>query len=290
VTRLLRVLSSTIGQKYVMGATGLLLCGFLVTHLAGNLLVFQGQGAMNAYEAKLHSLGPLLWVAEIGLLVLFLLHIALAVLLTVENRKARGRYGYEKKETKQDVSLLNAAPRSWMFLSGAVVLLFLLYHLAGMRFGLMDESPVLADLAIEEGAEDEYAAGESATGAPALHAYERVVAILRSPVSAVVYVVGILFLGFHLSHGFASAFRSLGLAHPVYTPLIYRLGLVFAVAITVGFASIPVWVWAFDVKVPPPMSPADPETAERALQSRSGAVPEMTVAGGPRVRSTHPTG
>lgn len=251
-----------------MGATGLLLCGFLVTHLAGNLLVFQGQGAMNAYEAKLRSLGPLLWVAEIGLLVLFLLHIALAVLLTIDNRKARGRYGYDKKETKQDVSLLNAAPRSWMFLSGAVVLFFLLYHLAGMRFGLMDESPVLADLAIEEGAEDAYSVRESATGAPALHAYERVVAILRSPVSAVIYVVGILFLGFHLSHGFASAFRSLGLAHPVYSPLIYRLGLVFAFVITVGFASIPAWVWAFDVKVPPPMSPVDPETAERALQSR----------------------
>lgn len=272
-----------------MGATGLLLCGFLVTHLLGNLLVYEGQGAMNAYEAKLHSLGPLLWVAEIGLLVLFLLHILLAVLLTVENRKARGRYGYDQKATKQNVSVLNAAPRSWMFVSGAVVLAFLLYHLAGMRFGLMDNSKVFADLAIEKGAEGAYAAGQSVTGAPALHAYERVVAVLRSPVSAVVYVVGILFLGFHLSHGFASAFRSLGLAHPVYTPIIYRLGLIFAVVITVGFASIPVWIWAFDVKVPPPVSPVDDKTKIEAIQSsiEANGLPSAWISEAPRRQASH---
>lgn len=251
-----------------MGATGLALCGFLVTHLAGNLLVYDGQATYNAYSAKLHSYGPLLWVAEIGLLALFVLHIFLAVTLTVANRKARGRYGYEVKESKQDTSVLNAAPRSWMFVSGTIILLFLLYHLAGMRFGLMDNSKVLADAAISEGNVEEYGVGESKTGLPALYPYQRVIAIFRSPLSAVIYVVGVLFLGFHLSHGFASAFRSLGIAHPVYTPLIYRLGLVFSVVITVGFASIPIWVWAFDVEVPPPISPVDPETAEDALEAR----------------------
>lgn len=279
MSKLYRVLASSIGKKYLIGSTGLLLCGFLVTHLAGNLLVYQGQAAMNAYEAKLHAFGPLLWVAEVGLLALFLAHIGLAALITVENRRARGRYGYEVKESKQDTSLLNAAPRSWMFVSGAVVLFFLLYHVAGMRFGLMDESKVLADLAIAEGAEDEYAAGESATGAPALHAYERVVAILRSPVSAVVYLVGIAFLGFHLSHGFASAFRSLGVAHPAYTPWIYRAGLVFAVAVAGGFASIPLWIWAFDVQVPPPMSPVDDATKDAAKESRLDLGPSFDRLG-----------
>lgn len=268
VSRLIRVLSSTIGQKYLMGASGLLLCGFLATHLAGNLLIYQGQAAYNAYEAKLHALGPLLWAAEIGLLVLFLVHIAVAVSLTVLGRKARGRYGYEVKETKQETTVLNAAPRTWMFVSGGIVLFFLLYHLAGMRFGLMDESPVLADIAIGEGAVEEYGQDESRTGLPAIHGYERVVSILRSPVSAVIYVVGITILGFHLSHGFASAFRSLGIAHPVYSPWIYRLGLAFALVIAIGFLSIPIWIWAFDVPVPAPHVPVDEETQQRALQAK----------------------
>ncbi len=250
-----------------MGATGLLLCGFLAAHLAGNLLIFQGQEAYNAYEAKLHSLGPLLWVAEIGLLALFIVHILLAITLTIANRKARGRDDYEVKESKQNTSVLNAAPRSWMFVSGTVVLIFLVYHLAGTRFGLMDESPTLARLAIERGSVDEYGAAESATGLPSIYGYERMVAILRSPISAVVYLVGLVFLGFHLSHGFASAFRSLGIAHPVYTPWIYRLGLVFAAAISIGFALIPIWIWAFSIEVPPLSAPVDPETAKEALEA-----------------------
>ncbi|MBA3313672.1 MAG: succinate dehydrogenase cytochrome b subunit [Planctomycetaceae bacterium] len=265
--RLFCVLSSTIGQKYLMGVTGLLLCGFLATHLAGNLLIFQGQEAYNAYEAKLHAFGPLLWAAEIGLLALFVVHLILAVTLTVANRRARGRDGYEVKESKQDTSVLNAAPRSWMFVSGSVVLVFLVYHVAGSRFGLMDESPTLARLAIEEGSVEEYGAAESRTGLPAIFGYERMVAILRSPVSAVVYLIGLAFLGFHLSHGFASAFRSLGIAHPIYTPWIYRIGLAFAVVISVGFASIPIWIWAFNVQVPSPMAPVDPETANEALEA-----------------------
>ena len=251
-----------------MGASGLLLCGFLVTHLAGNLLIYGGQSVYNAYEAKLHSFGPWLWVAEIGLLALFLLQIVLAVTLTLANRTARGRYGYEVVESKQETSVLNAAPRTWMFISGSIVLVFLIYHVAGSRFGLMDESPVLAEVAISEGNVEEYGAAESATGLPAIHGYERMIAILRSPLSAVVYLFGIVFLGFHLSHGFASAFRSLGLAHPVYTRWIYRLGLAFALVIAVGFASIPIWIWAFNIQVPEPKPvPVEQETIERALEA-----------------------
>jgi succinate dehydrogenase / fumarate reductase cytochrome b subunit len=259
-----------------MGATGLLLCGFLVAHLAGNLLIFEGQKAYNAYEAKLHSFGALLWVAEIALLALFVIHILLAVTLTWANRKARGRNGYEIKESKQDTSVLNAAPRSWMFVSGLVVLVFLVYHVAGSRFGLMDESRTLSRLAIEHGSVAEYGADESRTGLPSIHGYERMIAILRSPISAVVYLVGLTFLGFHLSHGFASAFRSLGIAHPIYTPWIYRFGLVFAAVIAIGFALIPIWIWAFSIEVPPLSTPVDPETAKEAMEAmlfQAGGLP-----------------
>src|SRR5690606_591430 len=108
VSRLFRVLSSTVGQKYLIGATGLLLCGFLATHLSGNLLIYQGQAAFNAYEAKLHSFGPLLWAAEIGLLVLFLVHIGLAISVTILNRQARGPQDYERRVSKQATGPLNA--------------------------------------------------------------------------------------------------------------------------------------------------------------------------------------
>ena len=280
-TRLTRLLTSSIGKKYVMGMTGLLLCGFLVTHLSGNLLIFRGADAYNEYAAKLHSLGPLLWAAEIGLLVLFVVHIGLAIWLTVENRAARGRQGYENRDSKQNTSILNAAPRSWMFISGSVVLVFLLLHLADMRFGLRDTFTDFAYPAeFNEGPEGSFDAGR-----PEVLRYERSIAILRTPLSATVYVVGVLFLGFHLSHGFASAFRSLGVAHPVYTPIIYYVGIAFSVIIAVGFASLPIYVWAFDVQVPNLANaperverqldqegieglPGDPQIRERAKQSQ----------------------
>ena len=259
MSKLLRVLNSSIGRKYLMGVTGLLLCGFLVSHLAGNLLIFGGQEQFNAYAAKLNSLGPLLWVAEAGLMALFLLHIYLAVTLTTDNRKARGRYAYELKETKQDTSVLNVAPRTWMFVSGSVVLVFLLWHLIDIRFGIRDKiDPTFAYPVKETQAE---------SGRAAVYLYQWTIAVLRTPLTAIIYVVGTVFLGFHLSHGFASAFRSLGIAHPAYSPWIYRIGLVFAAAMTIGFASIPIYVWAADVQVPPPVPPVDEATMDAAEEA-----------------------
>src|SRR5690606_17570288 len=96
---LIRGLSTTVGQKLVMGATGLLLCGFLVVHLAGNLLLFGGQESYDRYAEALHS-NELLPLAEVGLFVLFILHILLAFVTTRENTAARP-VGYAEKETKQ---------------------------------------------------------------------------------------------------------------------------------------------------------------------------------------------
>ncbi len=267
MSKLVRVLNTTVGRKYLMGVTGLLLCGFLVTHLAGNLLIFRGQEEFNAYAAKLNSLGPLLWVAEVGLLALFLLHVALAVLLTTSNKQARGRYAYEVSRTKQDVSVLNAAPRTWMFVSGSVVLLFVVWHLIDLRFGVRDKLDPSFVYPVPE--------TQAESGRAAVYMYQWTIAILRTPLSAIVYVVGTVVLGIHLSHGFASAFRSLGLAHPAYTPWVYRLGLLFGLAMTVGFASIPIYVWAADVQVPPPIPPVDQETAEEAHQASFAPSPRF---------------
>ncbi|WLD12481.1 succinate dehydrogenase cytochrome b subunit [Planctellipticum variicoloris] len=217
-----RLITSSIGRKFVMGVTGLLLCGFLVGHLAGNLLLFSGQHEFDKYAAWIHN-NELTPLAEAGLLVLFLAHIYLAFVTTLENREAR-KIAYARKESKIPERSLAFPPSNWMFLSGSIVLLFVLLHLADLRMG------VRPDIAYPQWNEE----------APPM--YVMTVRVLSNPVSRVIYILGTVFLGFHLSHGFSSAFQSLGLSHPKYTPLIKAIGILFAVVIGAGFAALPVLV------------------------------------------------
>ncbi len=215
-----RLLSSSIGQKFVMGVTGLLLCGFLVAHLAGNLLLFAGAKPFNEYAHALHAQWELLAVAEAGLLLLFVAHVYLAVATSIGNNQARTGQ-YVMKQTKVPGRIIGA--NSWMFASGAVVLAFVILHLIDLRFGLRGDVKYLA---------------ESDPEAP----FKNTVAVLNNPISRLVYFIGVVVLGAHLSHGFASAFQSIGLNHPKYMPLIKLIGKIFAVVIAVGFASIVVIV------------------------------------------------
>jgi succinate dehydrogenase / fumarate reductase cytochrome b subunit len=214
-----RLLSSSIGQKFVMAITGLLLCGFLAAHLAGNLLLFLGAEWFNDYAHKLHAQWELLLVAEVGLLVLFLTHIYLAFATAFGNSRAREE-PYAVKRTKIPGRVIGA--NTWMFTSGAVVLGFLLLHLVDMRLGMSGLN--LRGFKYE---------GEH---------FDKTLMVLSNPVSRGVYVIGAIVLGIHLSHGFSSAFQSLGLNHPKYMPLIKLVGRIFAVVIAVGFASIALFV------------------------------------------------
>lgn len=217
---LIRALSSSIGKKFILGITGLLLCGFLVVHLAGNVLLFVGAEEYNHYAHALHEQGALLVVAEIGLLLLFLAHMALAVITTRENQAARSRE-YVRKETKQGKELLAFTPHNWMFVTGAIVLAFVLLHLADFRFEARNHGP------------------------PDEEPFDKAVRLLKDPITFGGYIAGVLVLGLHLSHGFSSAFQSLGLSHPKYNKCIKILGRVFAVTIAVGFASFPLWAVLF---------------------------------------------
>lgn len=219
---IMTLLSSSIGQKFVMGITGLLLCGFLVVHLAGNLLVYVGADAYNKYAKELHSM-MLLPVAETGLFLLLFAHIALAFKLTSDNRKAR-QITYHEKQSKiqEPPSIFGRTPMgrtsSWMFISGSIILIFLIMHMIDMKLHLnptvdyKDQSP-----------------------------FGIIVQVLGSGLSAPIYIVGTIVLGFHLSHGFWSAFQSLGLNHPKYTPWIKKLAILFAIVIAAGFVSLPLW-------------------------------------------------
>jgi succinate dehydrogenase / fumarate reductase cytochrome b subunit len=221
---LVKALSSSVGKKFVMGFTGLLLCGFLVAHLAGNLLLYIGPDAYNKYAHTLHSEPAILFGIELVLYALFVIHILLALRVSQENHSARGQ-GYTIKKSKLDAAPHTTSspvhPEAWMFTSGAIVLFFLIVHMLQFTW---EKWPWSTTPAGEE-------------------PFDKAIRILSDKFTAGVYLVGVIILGVHLWHGFASAFQSLGITHPKYAALIKWVGVIFACVIAVGFASFVVFAW-----------------------------------------------
>lgn len=201
-----RIFGSSIGRKAVVALAGLLLCGFLVSHLAGNLLLFAGAETFNAY-AKALATNPLLLPAELILLAIFLTHVLVSLKLAWENRRARPA-GYVMQKSK--------GGRTWgsrtMALSGALVLVFLIVHLKTFKF--TDHSAGL---------------------------YNVVMTAFQNRAYTLFYVVAMAAIGLHLSHGFQSAFQTFGVSHPRYQRYIKVAGRLFALGIAGGFAALPLW-------------------------------------------------
>jgi succinate dehydrogenase / fumarate reductase cytochrome b subunit len=216
-SRFRRVFSSSVGTKVLMGLTGVALFAYMLLHLAGNALIFAGQDVFNAYSHALIS-NPLIVPIEIGLLVIFLLHIYKAVTMWSGNRAARP-VGYLKKERAGHTSRKTLSS-STMIWSGVVILVFVIIHVKQFKFGSFYQvsGGDIRDLARTE------------------------IEVFQNPFWVVLYVIGPLLVGLHLRHGFSSAFQSLGLDHPVYTRRLVALGIVLAILIGVGLAIIPIWV------------------------------------------------
>lgn len=203
----MKFLTSSIGKKIQMALTGLLLCGFLVAHLAGNLFLYKGPEAFNHYANALAA-NPLLPLAELGLVVLFALHIVMAIWTRIENWRARpDNYAIYQ----------SSGGRTWgsatMMYSAILLFVFLIIHLKTFRF-----QPDRSDL------------------------YKMAVAAFHDKLYSLFYAVAMGALALHLSHGFQGGFQTLGVNHPKYTPWIKRFGLGFALVVALGFASIPLWV------------------------------------------------
>lgn len=199
-----RTLNSSIGKKTVMAVTGLSLGFFVAAHLAGLANLFRGHAAFAAYAARLHDLAGLLRLGEIFLLVAFLLHISVGLRLFLENRRAKPtRYAVRN----------SAGGQTWgsqtMPHTGLFLLLFLGYHLA--RFHLNDYAPI--DTLLRES--------------------------LAQPAIGAFYLLALLALGLHLSHGLWSSLQSLGLSHPKYDAFLEYGGLAISVFITTLFSLIP---------------------------------------------------
>lgn len=207
-------LASTIGQKVVMAVTGALLFGFVAVHLAGNLLLYQGPEAINAYGRELRELlhGSGIWIARGGLLLAVLLHIWAAWALTLRNRAARP-VAYRKWRAKKS-TYASRTMRS----SGVIILVFVVYHLMHLTLGSVHPAFAPGDV------------------------YHNVVAGFRVwPVSAF-YILAMVLLGLHLNHGIWSLFHTLGLSHPRRRRAVRGFAAVFSALIVLGNVSFPVAV------------------------------------------------
>jgi succinate dehydrogenase / fumarate reductase cytochrome b subunit len=215
-----RLLSSSVGGKILMALTGSFLVLFVIAHLAGNLLIFKGRESFNAYAQGLRDLGPLLWIARIGLLVFVLTHIRLAFQLSARNRAARKQdYGARRW-------LATTFESRFMLFGGLALLAFIVYHLAHFTFGWVQPS-LYGRL--------------DALGRP--DAYGMVVDGFKNPVVAFSYVAAMVFLALHLKHGVASAFQTFGASHPRYLPAIRAAGPALAILLAGAFSSIPLAIF-----------------------------------------------
>ncbi len=221
-----RACSTSVGQKFLMAITGLSLIGFLVVHLAGNLQLFAGEAVFNAYAEKLHSLGPLLAIAEVGLFATFAAHIGLAISTASMNKLAR-KSSYALKETKQGLFILpSGGASSWMMVTGLLIFGFLVIH--------------ILDLKLKKGFGVDYSAAMNAEN-EAVNSFQAVKAVLSHPVHAGIYFVCLIALGIHLSHGIRSALQTLGLHHKNWNFALRSLGFLMAWGIAGGFISLSVW-------------------------------------------------
>ena len=209
---------SSIGRKHLVAITGLLLCGFLVSHLLGNLLLLVGADAFNIYASKLASLGSLLYLIEAGLLLVFLVHLYLAARLNFENYQSRGKYEL-KKRTGRGTTIMSAT-MPW---TGLILLVFIILHLMNLKFGSYYETEV--------------------GGVKMRDMYRTTMEYFQNPMNVAWYVFAMIAAGMHTAHGFASAFQSLGLNFPKYYPKIKFISYLYAVLIGGGFAFLSVWAY-----------------------------------------------
>jgi succinate dehydrogenase / fumarate reductase, cytochrome b subunit len=226
---------SSIGRKILMAVTGLVLIGFVIGHLVGNLQVFQDPDHINGYAQFLHQLGPVLWIARIGLLVAVVIHIWAATVLTLENKRARGgAYGF--KHTIR----ATLASRT-MRITGYVVLGFIFYHLAHFTWGGVQSASFKENLAPYTMQHEYRVAGFPvvAAGARVHDVHSMVIQGFSSPIVSLFYIVAVGLLSFHLVHGTDSMFQTLGLRSTRWSSGLRTVVVLFSVAYFVGNLAIP---------------------------------------------------
>jgi len=218
MTWILGFLRSSIGRKAIMAATGAILFAFVIGHMVGNMLLYAGPEALNAYGEHLHSVPKLLWVARSGLLVAVGLHILFGTLLTIANWRARPA-GYHVQ------TLLAATYASRTMIWGGLALaLFVTFHVLHLTVGTVLPGFTAGDV------------------------YNNVVTGFQNPIISVVYILAMGALGLHLYHGAWSMLQSVGANHPRYNSLRKAFATLAALVLVAGNISFPLAVMAGLVK------------------------------------------
>ncbi len=207
--------NSSIGKKLVMSITGILLIIFLIIHLAGNLTLYWGEKAFITYAGTLELLKPLIRIIEVLLALVFIFHIINGVRVWWGNKKSKP-IDYKINAKFKNSSIFSRT----MIQSASIIFIFLVIHLDTIWYP--------------------YNVG---TGAENL--YGIVTSLFAIPLYSWFYIFAMVLLGFHLNHGFQSAFQTMGWNHKKYFPLIQKIGTIYAILMAVGFASLPIYFLYF---------------------------------------------
>ena len=216
MNRLASFARSSIGRKWIVALTGLAMVGFLVGHLVGNLQVFLPPEHINQYAAFLKSIDELLWVARIGLLVSVVLHVVFTLQLAIENRAARPQKYAKRNSVQARISTRTMA------LSGSYIFCFIVVHL--LHFTAQTIHPQYRQWTDDAGRSD---------------VYRMMIVGFSDPLMSGFYIVGMLLLCAHLSHGIGSIPQSLGFRTKRAATLLTNGGRVLSLALALGFISIP---------------------------------------------------
>jgi succinate dehydrogenase / fumarate reductase cytochrome b subunit len=211
---------ATITRKQVVALSGLGLALFVMVHMSGNMLVFLGPQAYNEYSHALTS-NHLIYLAELGLVGMFLAHAFYASFITWKN--------YHARDTGYAMRASGAKRTPWLhrtlFFQGILLLVFVILHLITFKYGTV----YMAD----------YGHGEIRD------LFKLMTEVFKEPVYVAWYLVALLILCFHLSHGVSSTIQSFGIHHPRYQTLIHRGGVVYALVVFFGFISQPIYIFWF---------------------------------------------
>ncbi len=207
--KLMYMLSSSIGKKLVMAFTGLIFCTFLISHLAGNLFIYAGEDAFNTYAERLHSFGPIITLAEIGLILFGAVHILTGMYLLFENFRARPKR-YLKKKSVGGRTISSAT----MPYTGFLILIFIIVHLIDFHF--VDKT----DRSI----------------------YQIVLETFSNPVYAIFYILSMVAVAIHVDHGVWSVTQTLGINNLEHKLFLRLISTMFSMIVGFGFGSIPVFI------------------------------------------------
>lgn len=211
--------TSTIGKKYLMGLTGLVWAGFVFGHMAGNMTIFVSPELYNKYGHAIVSNKILLYGTEVALVLSLVIHVFLAINLTMLNRRSKGI------QTSQNPNQEKRTPLAaqTMIIQGSLLLAFIITHLLTFKFGahydVTYDGVQMRDLA------------------------KLMQEVFSQPLAVAWYMVSLLLLCAHLKHGFGSVFQSFGLLHPTYQPKIKCASWAYAIVVTLGFISQPLYVF-----------------------------------------------